>query len=129
MQSGAGLHAAESGAAGEGSRVGGGGEVSAQQVVFAVPVRAMREASVGDEGGEGVRACGVEFVLGGEMASSGEPGADGGGGEGGDVTVLVAVGAGGGEAEAAGAGEGQVAGVEGDEVHRLGDAVLVSPTA
>lgn len=188
VQSGADLDPDQEGARVRADGVGSGGEVGAQQVVFAVPVRAVRRAPVGGEGGEGVRACGVEFVLGGEVVLFGEPGADGGGRGSGEVTVgpvvvgcggqagtpggvvlvpdhaqrvelgdpvgveaagfsgvahggdesakpvagvvgedvevavLVAVGLGGGKAEAAGAGDGMGTGVEGDQVHRLGDA-------
>ncbi|MFF6867039.1 hypothetical protein [Streptomyces ardesiacus] len=77
MEPGVDLHPGQECVAGEGGQVGAGGEVGAQQVVLAVPVRAVREAPVGGEGGEGVDAGGIEGVLGGEVALFGEPGADG----------------------------------------------------
>lgn len=56
VEPGADLHPCREGVAGEGGRVGARGKVGAQQVVLAVPVRAVREAPVGGDGGEGVRA-------------------------------------------------------------------------
>lgn len=103
--------------------VGGGGEAGAPGGVVLVPDHAQRV-----EFGDPVRLepAGFRRVAhgGDEGAQSVVGGIHVGGGDG-EVAVLVAVGLGGCQAEASGAGDGRVAGVEGRQVHRAGDALGV----